>query len=271
MATLRDLLTASLRKIGVIPHNAVPPAWMLEQAKNALNYKLDEWNADSFTMYNTKMEDFSFLQGQSCYTLGPGGEFDTPDVDLRRMSVLVNSNVGNGGGGGGGGNFIRYGEIVVVNGYGVNYDVGILNFLTESNPFSDPFSTSLGQSQHIPSTITSYNRLCYGTLDYLDISIGAGELSNSAGQVGPFAKGNSRSYSVEFHDYYRWHYWVPMKNGDQIWVVATTFNGVGGEFSVELVVGPTYSRGEKFLCTGNSIYDYDTTIYIERLAWAGDR
>jgi hypothetical protein len=88
MATLRTLLTASLRKIGVIPHSSAVPDWMLQQAKTALNYKLDEWNADSFTMYNTMIRDFPLVAGKGCYTLGPNGDFNIDANDIVRMSAL---------------------------------------------------------------------------------------------------------------------------------------------------------------------------------------
>jgi hypothetical protein len=90
MATFRDIATDSLRKLGVIPHSSVAQDWMLQQALQTVNFMLDSWNADSFVIYTPIREVFPLVSGEGCYSIGPGGDFDTPNRNVKMVSALIN-------------------------------------------------------------------------------------------------------------------------------------------------------------------------------------
>ena len=284
MTTPRELITGALRLINVVQSNESPTSDDMDISFEALNGMLDSWSNEKLSIYSMNPYIFNLRANQKEYTLGPGGDWDIErPMELQMMYVMYSPE--------GGdctaynphppfdGHFTRYGEMVAVDGFVIGYDnvIGILGYESESNPFTEPFSMGYGTTQYAPDTITSHNRLCYGTVDYVDLHIGSGNIPDSPGETGPFSQENSR----DFHDtesfYYRRHFWLPMTNGDQMWVVDTDFPGLGLGFTITVVVGPTKDYGEKYVCTGGySILPGpppagDAVIYIERVSWAGDR
>lgn len=74
--TALDLITTSLRTIGVLASGEAPTASEGEDGLETLNEMIDSWNADRLAIYTTGSNDFPLVLGKQSYTLGPGGDFD---------------------------------------------------------------------------------------------------------------------------------------------------------------------------------------------------
>ena len=92
MATFRDICTDSLRKIGVVPFSSTPQSWQLTRALETLNFMLDSWNADSYVVYTRVREVYPLTSNEGCYTVGPGGDFNTENRNIKLVSALINKN-----------------------------------------------------------------------------------------------------------------------------------------------------------------------------------
>ena len=271
MTTPRELITGALRLINVVQANENPTAADMDISFEALNSMLDSWSTEELSIFTMNPYEFQFAAGQKEYTLGAGGDWDTArPMELQRMYVMYLD---------GGGDcpippappilYTRYGSFSARNGF--DGDVGIAGYIAESNPFYSPFSVSLGNDQTVPDTASSYQFLTSAFLSG-DFNCGGGLDTDAAGLVGPLPLGSVRSGTLTAtNTYYNRTFWVPMRTGDQIWVHGTNFLGYGDYFQVDVVVGPDVTSGEYYVCTGNSVNDYDAFISIERLAWAGDR
>lgn len=90
MATFRDICTDALRKVGVLPHSTTAQAWQIDRALETLNFMIDSWNADDYVIYTKQRTVYPLTSGESCYTIGPGGSFDTEDRDIKLVSALIN-------------------------------------------------------------------------------------------------------------------------------------------------------------------------------------
>ena len=77
MTTARDLISASLRKIGVLAKGET----MLSEDANdgliALNGLLSSWSVDRLNIYALTQESFALTIGTASYTIGVGGVFNT--------------------------------------------------------------------------------------------------------------------------------------------------------------------------------------------------
>lgn len=77
MSTARDLISGSLRLIGVLASGETPSDAEAEDALSSLNGMLDRWSANGLTIFNKAIEKFLLIPGQRDYTIGVGGDFDT--------------------------------------------------------------------------------------------------------------------------------------------------------------------------------------------------
>lgn len=75
--TVRDLITASLRKLGVIASGENPSASEASDALDALNGMIDSWKTERLMVVAVLPQVFPLVAGQLSYTMGPGGNFDT--------------------------------------------------------------------------------------------------------------------------------------------------------------------------------------------------
>lgn len=75
--TLLDILTSSLRAIGVKNPGVTLTADEVDDAKEILNLMLDLWSSEGLMVYATALEAFTLVVGQESYTIGSGGNFDT--------------------------------------------------------------------------------------------------------------------------------------------------------------------------------------------------
>lgn len=78
MAAALDLITDALIELGVV---SVGEAVSSEDANiglTALNDMIDGWNTQNLTVYTSVDATYTFVPGQSTYTIGPSGNFNGP-------------------------------------------------------------------------------------------------------------------------------------------------------------------------------------------------
>lgn len=90
--TVRDLLSSSLRKIGVIqPGEAISQEEMLD-AMECANDVLNTWLLERLMCFHIVNQSFTLVSGQTSYTIGPGADFDTVrPVRIERAYIDVNT------------------------------------------------------------------------------------------------------------------------------------------------------------------------------------
>lgn len=76
MATVLDIVTASVRKLGVLRKGEALDADEAVDALNALNRMLDSWSNDPLLIYWKQWENFT-LSAQAAHTIVSGGDLDT--------------------------------------------------------------------------------------------------------------------------------------------------------------------------------------------------
>ena len=77
MSTLRDLVTGALRLVGVVASGEAPAEDDIAITVSALSGMIDSWSNNRLMIYTVNPYVFNFTGAQS-YTLGPGGDWDTP-------------------------------------------------------------------------------------------------------------------------------------------------------------------------------------------------
>jgi hypothetical protein len=92
--TARDLIKGSLRLLGVLAGGENPSADMAQDALSSLNTLIDSWNTERLMLYAILPKPFSFVAGQTVYTVGPGGNVDIPrpeEIDSIQYSYTADS------------------------------------------------------------------------------------------------------------------------------------------------------------------------------------
>lgn len=77
MTTARQLISKAFQKAGIITKQESPSADEMFDALDTLNDLLESWSNDSLYIYARNWQQFTFVGGQSDYTIGSGGDFDT--------------------------------------------------------------------------------------------------------------------------------------------------------------------------------------------------
>lgn len=77
MASVLTIITDSLKKLGVVSHGEALSAEESKDGLRALNNLLASWNNDSLIVNGVQIEEFTLTVGQSSYTLGTGGDFNS--------------------------------------------------------------------------------------------------------------------------------------------------------------------------------------------------
>lgn len=94
--TARDLLSSSLRLIGVLSAGEQVANEDATDALLVLQQMIDAWNADRLAIFTTSTNDFPLILGQQVYTLGTGGDFDmTRPARISGMSSILLDNPDN--------------------------------------------------------------------------------------------------------------------------------------------------------------------------------
>jgi hypothetical protein len=78
MATVNDLITGSLRLLGVLASGENPTASESQDAFAALNDLLDTWNTERLMVYSILPSPVNLVAQQKSYTLGTGGDWNIP-------------------------------------------------------------------------------------------------------------------------------------------------------------------------------------------------
>lgn len=94
--TARDLITKSLKLIGVLSGNEAPSANEASDALSSLNDMLDLWSTQSLLIYAKTQEVFPLVASQQSYTMGPGGNFNTTRPQrIEEASLRINGTTTN--------------------------------------------------------------------------------------------------------------------------------------------------------------------------------
>lgn len=75
--TALDLLSSSLRLIGVLGEGEIPSSNVSTDALLTLNDMIDSWSTQQLLIPNQIREVFPVVSGQQTYTMGTGGNFNT--------------------------------------------------------------------------------------------------------------------------------------------------------------------------------------------------
>lgn len=89
MSTVLDLITDSLKNLGVISGTETPSADEAQDGLNALNRMLDSWNAERLMIYTISSAAYNLNPGQMVYQIGPGAV----DFDTVRPQKIKNANI----------------------------------------------------------------------------------------------------------------------------------------------------------------------------------
>jgi hypothetical protein len=82
--TALDLITRSLKLIGVLSDGEAPSSSEANDALESLNDMIDSWSTQSLLIPNQIREVFPLVASQQTYTMGTGGNFNTS----RPMSII---------------------------------------------------------------------------------------------------------------------------------------------------------------------------------------
>jgi len=89
--TGRDVLSASLRLIGVYASGESPTADEATDGLAALNRMLDSWSTQRLLIYYIPREVFTFTANKGSYTMGSGGDFNTTrPLKLENVELILN-------------------------------------------------------------------------------------------------------------------------------------------------------------------------------------
>lgn len=78
MTTVLQLITDALSDIGAIAIGEPVPSAEADSALRALVQMVEQWNSEGMMVYNTEINVFNLVVGQSSYTVGTGGNFNIP-------------------------------------------------------------------------------------------------------------------------------------------------------------------------------------------------
>ena len=77
MTAVRSIIESALRKISALGEGETPTAKQLDDGLSALNDMIASWSIEGGYIYTESEETFNLVSGQSKYTIGLGGNFDT--------------------------------------------------------------------------------------------------------------------------------------------------------------------------------------------------
>src|SRR4030095_2471874 len=88
--TALQVITDSLKLIGVVAGHEVPTSAEQQDAFARLNELIDSWSTHAHTMYVPRRLVLPLVPGQQVYTLGGGGDLDAPaPMGIEAVSVLT--------------------------------------------------------------------------------------------------------------------------------------------------------------------------------------
>lgn len=91
MTTALDIITGSMKLLGLLFKGESPAADEAADGLSALNDMLDSWSNDDLITYALAWETFAFTPTQSTYTIGTGGDFNTSrPIDIANAYTVIN-------------------------------------------------------------------------------------------------------------------------------------------------------------------------------------
>lgn len=90
--TYRDLISSSLRLLGVKAQGQTATAAEAVDGLAVLNAMIDEWNASDALLYTTKTFVKQLNPAKQIYTIGPGAEIDVPVRPTRFYGAWLRNN-----------------------------------------------------------------------------------------------------------------------------------------------------------------------------------
>jgi hypothetical protein len=91
--TGRDLVSSSLRLLGVLASGEAPSAAEAVDGLSAINRMLDSWSTEGLMIYSSAREEFTLTAGVSAYTMGVGATFNTSRPQkILRAALEMGSN-----------------------------------------------------------------------------------------------------------------------------------------------------------------------------------
>lgn len=90
--TARDLITRSLRLIGILASGEAAEASMTSDALISMNSVIDSWKNNGFMIFENDIIALSLISGQKTYTIGIGGDFNfARPVKINSAKFLSNN------------------------------------------------------------------------------------------------------------------------------------------------------------------------------------
>ena len=78
MTTARRIIKRALQQSGVLTKNESPSGDEASDALDTLNNLVSSWSNDNLLIYARLSESFPYVGGKASYTIGEGGDFNTP-------------------------------------------------------------------------------------------------------------------------------------------------------------------------------------------------
>ncbi len=75
---VQDIITAALQDIGAAARDETPSVADMTDGLKKLNFMIDAWSVRSLMVIGTILESFTLTSGQYIYTIGIGGNLNTP-------------------------------------------------------------------------------------------------------------------------------------------------------------------------------------------------
>lgn len=94
--TALDLISSSLRLIGILASGETVDIGTANDALTVFNQMVDSWNTDRLAIFTTAATDFPFVLNKQSYTLGAGGDFNMARparIDSMSTILLTNPSV----------------------------------------------------------------------------------------------------------------------------------------------------------------------------------
>ena len=89
LTTVLDILSSSLRLIGVLASGEQPSASQQADGLRVVNDLWDQWNAEQLMIFTIPRVLFDLTSGKQVYTYGTGGDFDADRPPaIERMGIL---------------------------------------------------------------------------------------------------------------------------------------------------------------------------------------
>jgi len=94
--TVREIISSSLLKINAIQPGEIPTDGDLDISLESLEGLIDSWSNEKLMIYTFSPYYYKANAGQQIYTLGPGGDWDTPrPMNIQQAYLRLNAQINN--------------------------------------------------------------------------------------------------------------------------------------------------------------------------------